>query len=136
MTNTPSHFNERQKATVLADAPMHVLITGATSGLGWALAEYYAAQDVMLSLTGRNDERLEAVANSCRQKGAVVETRALDVTDADAIAGWLVERDDQRPIDILFANAGLGGAEVMPPPSGEDGKLARQIVTVNTLRKS
>ena len=51
--------------------PRNILITGASSGLGEALALHYAAPDVFLALSGRNEERLLNVAAACRAKGAV-----------------------------------------------------------------
>lgn len=111
----------------------HVLITGATSGLGWALAEHYAAPGILLSLAGRDAERLAAIRQLCEAKGAVVEAAQVDVTDAEAMERWLVARDDAQEVGILIANAGMGGSAVVPGTSGEDGPLARRIVEVNTI---
>jgi short-subunit dehydrogenase len=111
----------------------HILITGATSGLGWALAEHYAGPDRHLSLTGRDVERLNAIAALCRAKGSEVHTAQIDVTDAEAMHDWLTARDDAQPVAVLIANAGMGGAAVMPQACGEDGPLARKILTVNTI---
>jgi len=113
--------------------PDHVLITGATSGLGRALAEHYAAPGCRLSLAGRNSERLDIVAKACRTRGAEVDIMQIDVTDAEAMQDWLVARDDAVPIDTLIANAGIGGVAVLPGPVGESGELARQILSVNTI---
>ena len=114
-------------------SPVHVLITGATSGLGRELARRYAAPGCALSLCGRDETRLVEVAAVCRNGGAEVHAARIDVTDAEAVEQWVAERDDARPIDILIANAGIGGAAVVPSSSGEDGTLARQIMAVNTL---
>jgi short-subunit dehydrogenase len=92
----------------------HILITGASSGLGAALARLYAAPGVHLSLWGRNSERLEGVAAQCRGKGAIVEALALDLRDIHAIEAQLERSDEKRPIDIAIFNAGLGGTT----PSG------------------
>lgn len=114
-------------------APRHVLITGATSGLGRALAEGYAQGGRRLSISGRDKERLDSVAAGCRDAGADVNATILDVTDEQAMEKWIVECDQLQPIDILIANAGIGGAAVVPPKTGEDGALARHILSVNTL---
>ena len=87
--------------------PKHILITGASSGLGAELARSYAAPGVTLALTGRDAARLEAVAEQCRTSGATVETAVLDVTDAAALQGWMLARDDTLPIDLVLANAGI-----------------------------
>jgi len=113
--------------------PRHVLITGATGGLGQALAAHYAAPGRVLSLTGRDAARLSAIADTCAARGAHVVSRALDITDAEALGGWIVARDEEDPIDLLIANAGIGGAAVVPPPGGESGELARRILAVNTI---
>ncbi|TXL75686.1 SDR family NAD(P)-dependent oxidoreductase [Vineibacter terrae] len=84
-----------------------VVITGASSGIGRALAMEYADRGVTLGLLGRDQERLDAIAAACRGRGATVETIALDVRDADAMVGWLHAFDDRHPVDLLIANAGI-----------------------------
>jgi NAD(P)-dependent dehydrogenase (short-subunit alcohol dehydrogenase family) len=81
-----------------------VLITGASSGIGEALALALAAPDVTLHLCGRNPERLDAVAAACTARDAEVAPRRLDVRDADAMAAWIkaVGR-----LDLVVANAGI-----------------------------
>ena len=98
-----------------------------------ALAERYAMPGRTLSLVGRDKARMSAVAESCTSRGANVEFLLADVSDAAAMEHWIVERDQALPIDILIANAGIGGAEVVPSSSGEDGPLARKIISVNTV---
>lgn len=87
--------------------PKHILITGASSGLGAELARTYAAPGATLALTGRDAARLESVAQQCRAKGATVETAVLDVTEAAALEGWMLARDNALPIDLAIANAGI-----------------------------
>ncbi len=84
-----------------------ILITGASSGIGAALAEGYAAAGMTLLLTARNVERLEAVAKVCRAKGAAVETAGIDVRNTAAMAEWIVRMDAATPIDLVIANAGI-----------------------------
>jgi short-subunit dehydrogenase len=88
-------------------APDNILITGASSGIGAALAREYAAPGRFLALTGRDTGRLESVAADCRAGGAQVETGALDVTDAAAMERWLLALDLRRPLDLVIANAGI-----------------------------
>ncbi|SJZ41935.1 Short-chain dehydrogenase [Enhydrobacter aerosaccus] len=85
----------------------NIVITGASSGIGQALALDYAAPGIALALNGRDDERLRAVAEACRAKGAYVDARAIDVTDREALAAWLMNFDDDHPVDLLIANAGV-----------------------------
>jgi short-subunit dehydrogenase len=89
--------------------PRHVLITGASSGIGAALAQAYAEPGCHLSLTGRQADRLAAVADACRDKGATVGELALDVCDGPAMAQQLALLDAERPVDLVIANAGISG---------------------------
>ena len=68
---------------------MASLITGASSGLGAALALELAGPGAVLHLSGRDAGRLEGVTERCRARGAVVHAAVLDVTDAAAMAGWV-----------------------------------------------
>jgi short-subunit dehydrogenase len=87
--------------------PKSILITGASSGLGRALAEHYAAPSVHLTLTGRNGERLDAVARTCEAKGAAVRQATVDVTEQAFLFDWLVRVDRDTPLDLVIANAGI-----------------------------
>jgi short-subunit dehydrogenase len=109
----------------------HVVITGASGGIGRALAEHYAAPGRLLSLTGRDQARLDAAVDACRAKGAEVRLALLDVVDARPLGDWLLASDRERPIDVLIANAGIGGAAAMPSGAGEAGPLANEILAVN-----
>lgn len=108
--------------------PRAILITGASSGIGAALANAYAAPDMVLALTGRDAARLTAVAASCTARGARVVTTTIDVTDGAALADWIAATDGATPLDLVIANAGIsagtGGA-------GETAEQARRILAVN-----
>ncbi len=117
----------------LRDPPGHLVLTGASSGLGQALALHYAAPGRQLSLGGRDGARLQAVAEACRALGATVHAAQVDVTDERAMADWLQAQDRLAPVDLLIANAGLGGAMALAPRGGEDGAQARALLAVNTL---
>jgi short-subunit dehydrogenase len=90
------------------ESPRSLLITGASSGIGEALAIAYAAPGVSLALGGRDAARLETVAAACRQRGAIVQSATVDVTDAEAMARWIDGVDSAAPIDLVIANAGIG----------------------------
>ena len=84
-----------------------IVLTGASSGIGEALALDYAAPGVALALTGRDAERLEAVASACRAKGATVVAGTIDVTDRERFLPWLTAFDAAHPVDLVIANAGI-----------------------------
>ena len=108
--------------------PKHILITGASSGIGKALAEGYVAPGVSLALSGRDQSRLDKVALSCQQSGAEVSARVIDVADRDAMAQWIADTDTVRPLDLVIANAGISGGS---GGTGEDEEQARDIFSVN-----
>ncbi|HYF90382.1 SDR family NAD(P)-dependent oxidoreductase [Azospirillum sp.] len=109
-------------------APRSIVITGASSGIGEALALLYAATGVALALTGRDSERLEAVAQRCRTAGARVDTAVIDVADRAAMAEWLARVDAAEPVDLLIANAGMSAGT---GDGGETEEQARRILAVN-----
>ena len=88
---------------------MNVLITGASSGIGEALAIACAKRGDTLFFCGRNRERLDAVAAKCRESGAkAVYAETLDVTDEPAVRDWLGRCDAIAPLERIFSNAGVG----------------------------
>jgi short-subunit dehydrogenase len=84
-----------------------IVITGASSGIGEALALDYARPGVALALTGRDAGRLAAVAAACRTKGATIVADTVDVVDREKFAAWLTAFDNVHPVDLLIANAGI-----------------------------
>jgi len=107
--------------------PRHIFITGASSGLGAALALEYAAAGIHLSLHGRNAARLEQVAVRARQKGAEALIHTGDVTDAADMETWLQSRDRNKEIDLVIANAGISGGTAQ----GENAKQVASIFATN-----
>jgi NADP-dependent 3-hydroxy acid dehydrogenase YdfG len=108
--------------------PRNIVITGASSGIGEALAHYYAAPGITLHLNGRNKERLHQVAKICEGVGAAVNMHAGDVTDAAAIKTWLEAADAISPIDLVIANAGISAGTGF---QGESSEQARKVFAVN-----
>ncbi len=109
-----------------------ILITGGSSGIGEALAVAYAGSSVFLALCGRNEQRLEEVAQKCRAKGAQVETKVLSVTDDAGMEAWISSIDTRFPLHLVIANAGISGG------TGGDAGLepmhqAREIFDVNIM---
>lgn len=111
-----------------ASHPNGVLITGASSGIGAALARAYAAPGVVLHLGGRDRQRLEAVAAECAAAGARAEPQVVDVRDREATAAWIQAADSDRPLDLVIANAGISGGT---GGGGEGAEQTRRIFAVN-----
>ena len=112
----------------MATAAGRVIITGASSGLGHALARHYAAAGWTVGATARRDELLDRLVTETHGH---VHTAVADVTDfasLDAAIGELVER--LGGIDLLIANAGIaepsGGVDV-----NRDG--VERMVMVNVM---
>ena len=108
--------------------PRSILITGASSGIGAALAKEYAASDVYLALSGRDTERLSEVAAACRSAGAPVRSLALDVTNRVAMEAWIARVDGEQSLDLVVANAGISGGTAA---GGEAAEQARAIFHTN-----
>ena len=85
-----------------------VLITGATSGIGFGCARKFAENGDRLILTGRNAEKLEAIKRELEEKGSQVLTLVFDVRDRAAATEAIESLPEQwRDIDVLVNNAGL-----------------------------
>lgn len=103
----------------------HVLITGASSGLGRALAEGCARPGAVLHLSGRDGARLEEAAAACRVRGAEVRPVVLDVRDAEAMAGWI---GGAGRLDLVIANAGVSAGT---GGTTEPAEQTRRIFDIN-----
>lgn len=113
-------------------APRCVLISGASRGLGAALAERFAAPGVTLRLVARGAEGLAATAARCIARGAQVETAAIDVRDGPALAARVLAWDAARAFDCVVANAGISRG-VAPDGAWEGAEGATAQVAVNLM---
>jgi hypothetical protein len=104
------------------------LITGATSGIGEAFAAALPPSTGLL-LTGRNEEKLAALATRHAHGGRAVETLVADLALPEDRAE-LVERAQAAKIDLFVNNAGLGK---FGPVVENDAEVEREIVSVNIV---
>ena len=84
------------------------LVTGASSGIGRAIAEQLAAAGTALVVVARDTARLDALA---AELSVEVDVLTADLGDPDAV-GAVADRlrSDDEPVDLLVNNAGLGFA--------------------------
>ncbi|ASD69252.1 SDR family NAD(P)-dependent oxidoreductase [Pseudoalteromonas piscicida] len=101
----------------------NVLITGATSGIGKGLAEYYAKQSHQVTACGRNTEVLGELENSVG-----VKSKAFDLTNRDEIEHNF---KDINELDLVILNA--GGCEYIDNPNQFDGHLFERIMNINVI---
>jgi len=97
------------------------LITGGTSGIGRATAVLFAREGAAVVLTGRNQERGEAVARAIKDEGGEALFIRSDVRRADECR-QAVERTLERfgKIDVLFNNAGVYHPKTVPETTEEE----------------
>ncbi|MEO9132071.1 MAG: SDR family NAD(P)-dependent oxidoreductase, partial [Sphingomonas sp.] len=84
------------------------LVTGASQGIGLAVATGLAAAGAAIVLNGRNADKLEPAAEGLRASGATVSTALFDVTDGAAVRAAIDGLEESgTAIDILVNNAGI-----------------------------
>jgi NADP-dependent 3-hydroxy acid dehydrogenase YdfG len=109
-----------------------VFLTGASSGIGEALAMALAERGAILGLVARRKTNLSALARSCEAKGATAFVYAVDVTDSaalgDAADGM---RKEFGHIDVMIANAGISGAD--EATRNYDPTGVKKVIDINLL---
>jgi short-subunit dehydrogenase len=110
----------------------YALITGASSGIGLALAEALARRGRNLILVARQRDRLESIAIELTQRfGVEVLFRACDLSEPLRLSGFLLELEEgERQIDLLVNCAGIG---TFGPFLGQDWMIEQDLIEVNIL---
>ena len=111
----------------------YVLITGGSSGIGYALAKQFAADGYAIVLAASNEAKLlSAKENLIEQYGVFVQTYALDLTKQGA-AEILYKsiKKDRIQIDVLVNNAGIGtiGATEQISIEEDEAMMALNMIT-------
>lgn len=109
-----------------------VFLTGASSGIGEALAVALAKRGATLGLVARREVLLTELAAKCEDAGGKARIFACDVTDSDALHKAAEEfRTEFGHIDILIANAGIGGND--EATRSYEPAAVRKLVEINLL---
>jgi NAD(P)-dependent dehydrogenase (short-subunit alcohol dehydrogenase family) len=91
-----------------AIAGKNVLVTGASSGIGAALARGFARAGATVGICARRRDRLEAVLARCQERAPASKMWTVDLADLDGIAGFAKEVEDTLGgVDVLVNNAGI-----------------------------
>lgn len=106
-TSALPYRNLTETCELVKQSVQSVVISGASAGLGRALALQYAIPERALGLLGRDKARLTEAAAACRARGANVTIGAFDLLDASATGDWMRAFDAAQPIDLLIVNAGV-----------------------------
>jgi short-subunit dehydrogenase len=93
-----------------------VLVTGASSGIGWSLSRVLASKGCKVGLIARRQEQLAALGKEIEQAGGQCAHFPADVSDRSATLSAIQElRARLGPIDMLIANAGVGWPTLLEP---------------------
>ena len=107
------------------------VVTGASSGIGWALAKRLAAEGCKVGLVARRREQLEKLTAEITQAGGAAAFAAADVADRQQTLQAIHEVADKLgPVDLLVANAGVGAPTNLDPVNMAD---VEKMFRVNTL---
>ena len=84
------------------------LVTGASSGIGKAIAEKFASEGALVILTSRNLDRLKEVENSIKKNNGKADSIVMDVTDREQVKNAVLGIIEKyKKIDVLVNNAGI-----------------------------
>jgi short-subunit dehydrogenase len=107
------------------------IITGASSGIGWALAKHLAAEGCKVGLVARRRDNLSALAGEIAQAGGIAAFAPADVGDRGQVVEAIREVSSKLgPVDLLVANAGVGAPTVLSPLNVPD---LEKMFRVNVL---
>lgn len=104
------------------------IITGASSGIGAAIARAFVADGARVVLAARRADRLDALAEDLRAEGGQILVRPTDVTREDDVAGLFADAEAFSPVTLLVINAGVASLRPTVDTSLDDW---RRVVDIN-----
>jgi short-subunit dehydrogenase len=108
---------------------MHVLITGASSGIGEAIAHEYASRGASVTLVARRRDRLDAIA--ARAAAGQAHVIECDLSDPARAPGVVAEAERALgPLDVLVNNAGV---QILGPAHESDWDAGERLLRLNVL---
>ena len=102
------------------------LITGGNSGIGLATARLFIAEGARVAITGRNQETLDAAKRELGPNLVAIQADVTDIAATERAVAAAVEA--LGPLDIVFANAGIGGST---PVGGTELAVFEQVLRTN-----
>ncbi len=94
-------------STVFDLTKKHVLVTGASSGLGRHFARTLTRAGARVALCSRGTGKMEALAAELRAEGGRCDVYSLDVRDRESIRSCVSRVEEISPVDVLVNNAGI-----------------------------
>ncbi|MBM3989789.1 MAG: SDR family oxidoreductase [Planctomycetes bacterium] len=120
----------------MTKAARHLVVTGAGTGIGRAIALGLAGKGTSLTLLARDVERLEATARLARARGAKAQSIACDIRERKLVdRAFAAAAARFGPVHVLVANSGIGGPNAAGPKDRFDDLVATNLVgTYSCLR--
>src|SRR5882757_5620064 len=108
---------------------MHVAVTGASAGIGEAIARGYGRAGAAVTLVARRKDRLDAIA---KEMGDVkTRTFGVDLSNPDGAGAWIAEAEAALgPIDVLVNNAGV---QIVEPTDTTSVERGEQLLRLNVF---
>jgi len=128
LATTGSHY--KKDIIPVVNYSKSVLIVGASGGLGTAIAQRLAGPQTRLMLWGRDLARLQKTATLCSAKGAVTQTRSLDLRDITAALAAIAADDAATPFDMVVFAQGRGDIRAADDRVEQPGLVA-ELALVN-----